>query len=105
MEIGTWKGITGRTEVGLEEPLRVLLHVAAVDGRHGGRPARARRVPTLPRQGLGFWRSAPGGLRELAEERRAERRSAGGDGRRGLGSPDANGEEEVSLELASEPRV
>jgi hypothetical protein len=53
-EVGTGDRITGRTEVGLEEPLRVLLHVAAVDGRHGGRPARARPAPTLPRQSLGF---------------------------------------------------
>lgn len=49
----------------------MLLHVAAVDGRHGGRPARARPAPTLPRQGLGFWRSAP-------EERAASWRRSGG---------------------------
>lgn len=69
-------GVRGRTEVGLEEPLRVLLHVAAVDGRHGGRvrpqPYRARA--------LGFWRSAPGGLLELPEERRVLQRSAEGEG-------------------------
>jgi hypothetical protein len=108
---GQGRGITGRTEVGLEEPLRVLLHVAAVDGRHGERPARARPAPTLPRQGLGFWRSAPEGLRELAEERRAERRSAGAVAG-GAGSvpptrmaPPCWGGGGVSLALASEPRV
>jgi hypothetical protein len=91
----------------------VLLHVAAVDGRHGERPARARPAPTLPRQGLGFWRSAPEGLRELAEERRAERRSAGAVAvAGGAGSvpptrmaPPCWGGGGVSLALASEPRV
>jgi hypothetical protein len=63
----------GRTEVGLEEPLRVLLHVAAVDGRHGWRPTGRRPAPTLPRPGLGFWRSGPGGLRE-PPQRRGRRR-------------------------------
>jgi len=89
----------------------VLLHVASVDGRHGGRPARARPAPTLPRQGLGFWRSAPEGLRELAEERRAERRSAGAVAG-GAGSvpptrmaPPCWGGGGISLALASEPRV
>lgn len=38
----------------------MLLHVAAVDGRHGWRPAGPRPAPTLPRQGLGFWRSTEG---------------------------------------------
>jgi len=69
----------------------VLLHVAAVDGRHGGRPARPRPDPTLPRQGLGFWRSAPGPgeLRELAGER-GQGEAGDGGGRRGLDSPDAS---------------
>jgi hypothetical protein len=64
----------GRTEVGLEEPLRVLLHVAAVDGRHGWRPTGRRPAPTLPRPRLGFWRSRPAGLREPPAPRRRGRR-------------------------------
>jgi hypothetical protein len=51
----------------------VLLHVAAVDGRHGWRPTGRRPAPTLPRPGLGFWRSGPGGLRE-PPQRRGRRR-------------------------------
>jgi hypothetical protein len=52
----------------------VLLHVAAVDGRHGGRPTGRRPAPTLPRQGLGSWRSEPRGLREPPPRRRGRRR-------------------------------
>lgn len=82
-------GITGRTEIGLEEPLRVLLHVAAVDGRHGGgrpRPSLCGPNPT----------AAPGlrvleiGRREGSPRAGGEAEEVGGEARARF-SPDANG--------------